>query len=234
MSLPKHDAQIHIPGYNVARRDRANDARGGGVKIGITHVESSEPPFTYRDIKHMDIYRLYDNLRSIPWRNINDFNDINDKDDFFNENMLTLMDVHAPLRTLRFRKLHKPWITENIKIMIDLKNAALNKYKRKKRCEDWEYYTLLKNTLTTAIRKEKQAYIRHMSLRGSKCTWKAFSNLSLINKTKYAIPPHMKDVDHINHEFTNLVPSNQAKVQPKYEGIKPGISNVLKFHSQRE
>nr|CAI5846403.1 unnamed protein product [Callosobruchus analis] len=35
--------------------------------IGITHVESSEPPVTYRGIKHMDIYRYYLN---------EDFNDV--------------------------------------------------------------------------------------------------------------------------------------------------------------
>nr|CAI5846402.1 unnamed protein product [Callosobruchus analis] len=32
------DALIHIPGYNVAKRDRANDARGGGVSIYIKNT----------------------------------------------------------------------------------------------------------------------------------------------------------------------------------------------------
>ena len=43
-----------------------------------------------------------------------------------------------------------------IKFMMSLRNKALQKYKKIKRPEHWEYYKQIKNFTNTAIKNEKK------------------------------------------------------------------------------
>nr|CAI5828553.1 unnamed protein product [Callosobruchus analis] len=85
----------------------------------------------YRDLKNMNPTLLYDELQSIPWRNIYDIDNI-----VRNENITILTDSHAPLRTCNFTKPYKPWITSNIKCMLKLQGKALVEFKRTRSAVD--------------------------------------------------------------------------------------------------
>nr|CAI5864412.1 unnamed protein product [Callosobruchus analis] len=134
---------------------------------------------TYRDMKNMNLSVLYDELQSIPWRNVYDIDNIDGKVEFFNENITILMDRHAPSRTCNFTKPYKPWITSNITFLIKLQEKALIKFKRTRSAVDWERYKELKNHITFLIRSEKQAYLQHVTNKDKTFVWKALSNLKV-------------------------------------------------------
>lgn len=115
----------------------------------------------YRDYKNIDPNILNGHLQAIPWRNLYDLNSADEKVSFLNENLNILLNIHAPLKQSQNNKKPKPWITENIKIIIKQKNKALTKYKRLKTEQSFVNYKNIKNFLTSAIRMEKKAYIRH-------------------------------------------------------------------------
>ena len=66
------------------------------------------------------------------------------------------MNIHAPIKTSRFTKPPSPWITDNIKLMMNLRDKALSKYKRTQNVNHWNYYKELRNYTTFAIRTEKK------------------------------------------------------------------------------
>nr|CAH7726697.1 unnamed protein product [Callosobruchus chinensis] len=76
--------------------------------ILVSHRNDSHNALTYRNIKNIDLELLQDHLKSIPWDNIYDKYDIDDKVRLFNDNITVLMNLHAPLITCIFKKPYKP------------------------------------------------------------------------------------------------------------------------------
>lgn len=194
-------------------------------------------PRTYRDIKNIDENILYEHLQAIPWRNIFDIDNIDDKITFFNENMKLLMDIHAPLKTCIFKKPYKPWITDNIKLLINLKHKALQKFKRTRNPQHFQEYKDLKNFLTSSIRREKKAYLRHSLQMNTKVVWKAVKNLQIYNNQKNkTVPDNLANVNEINNYFINSIPyiRQSNNIINYYQGIKTSVNSILTFKTVTE
>nr|CAI5824394.1 unnamed protein product [Callosobruchus analis] len=205
------------------------------VDVSVSRNKAVNNMKTYRDIKNMNLSVLYDELQSIPWRNVYDIDNIDGKVEFFNENITILMDRHAPLRTCNFTKPHKPWITSNIKMLIKLQDKALVKFKRTRSAADWERYKELKNHITFLIRSEKKAYL-HVTNKDKTFVWKSLSNLKIIRKDISSIPQYMKNVSDINNYFINAISSSDSSNEKLgcYEGICSNITSFLNFRTATE
>lgn len=87
----------------------------------------------YKEIRNwsdINISQFEQDLKSIPWRNIYDMNDIDRKVDFITESLNILLDLHAPKRTVRLTKRNRqPWL-KNVINLIKMRNKALSKYKK--------------------------------------------------------------------------------------------------------
>nr|CAH7769489.1 unnamed protein product [Callosobruchus chinensis] len=79
---------------------------------------------TFRNYRNLDINALTSELKSIPWQNLYDATDIDNKIDFFNSAILQLQDRHIPIVVRTFKKPYKPWKTDNVMLLISLKNKA--------------------------------------------------------------------------------------------------------------
>nr|CAI5837296.1 unnamed protein product [Callosobruchus analis] len=195
------------------------------VYADILISDKNEPhnASTYRDIKKIDLEILDGHLRSIPWYNIYDKYDIDDKVKFFNDNIFVLMNLHAPLETCFFKKPYKLWITDNIKWMIQLQDSALAKSKRTRNPTHWKNYTDLKNSVTSAI--------QFVGKKDKKRVRKAFSDLNILHKEKYSIPPDMKDVNVINYYFISSVPQSILQGDLNYYAQHKGnyVNSNFKF-----
>lgn len=187
-------------------------------------------PDEFRDFKNIDVKQLYADVQSIPWRNIYDIDNINGKVEFFNTNIITLLELHAPIRILHFKKRPKPWITDNIKFLISLKNKAMQKFKNTKKLEDWNSYKDLRNFTTASIKREKKAYLRNQLKKDKKDIWGTLKKLNIYNKHKNkTIPDNLSDPDEINNYFINSVPptNNTINVAQHYES--QNLTTSLKF-----
>ncbi|KAJ8714529.1 hypothetical protein PYW07_002754 [Mythimna separata] len=87
---------------------------------------------TYRPLR--DIVRdCFDqDLKSLNWNEIMELQDVNDMVNEFNSRLISLMDVYAPLKTSVVKQCTHPWITENIKLMMNLRNKAHAEYLKDK------------------------------------------------------------------------------------------------------
>ena len=89
--------------------------------------------------------------------------------------------------------------------MMSLRNKALQKYKKTKRPEHWEYYKQIKNFTNTAIKNGKKAYLQFkINSNNYKTFWRDLKDLNIYSKsTNIEIPDELCDVEHINSYFAN-------------------------------
>lgn len=186
-------------------------------KLNFESSDSINKYITYRNFKSLDHTRFQADLRCISWHNIYDIENVDDKLQFLNENIIQIFDYHAPLKTFRCTKPFSPWYTDNIKLMCCLRDKALSKWRRTKNPNHREYYKQLRNYTTEAIAREKKAYCEWMMIRSKprEC-WKFLKQNEFIpNKNKNHIPDHLKKPDQINDFFVNSLPC----ITPSEESI---------------
>lgn len=75
---------------------------------------------TCREFKHFNIAALRDDLDNIPWNIIYNLQDIDGKIHF----LYNILLKHAPLVTRTFQNSSKPWIMDNVEILLKLRDKA--------------------------------------------------------------------------------------------------------------
>lgn len=191
---------------------------------------------TYRNFKFFNHEFFLNDLYAIPWYFIYDIDSIDDKISFLNNNLLRLFDLHAPLVTITITKPLQPWITDNIKLMIKLRNKAFKEYKKYKSLGKWEYYKSLRNLVTASIRREKRAYLEYSAANDSiKNIWAKLikSNIYSKKKNNIKIPLHLQNANEINKFFINAVNSSSAPDQDLLqfyrENLKQNITETFEL-----
>lgn len=180
-------------------------------KIEITVSAKVGKTFKYRAFKNINLDNFQNDLVTIPWDVIYELTSIDDKVEFLANNLLELFDIHAPMKTynIKSKRSYAPWITENIKLMQNLRENALKKYKSTKKSQHWEYYKQLRNFTTSAIRSEKKAYLKNKFENSTiKQKWKELEKVNLSKKRNVSIPENLKDVNRINNFFVNAANPN--------------------------
>nr|CAH7729994.1 unnamed protein product [Callosobruchus chinensis] len=168
---------------------------------------------TFRNYRNLDISALTSELKSIPWQNLYDATDIDNKIDFFNSAILQLQDRHIPIVVRTFKKPYKPWKTDNVMLLISLQNKARMKFKKSKSQPDFEHYKRIKNLTTSTIRLEKKSYMEQMILQNPNNVWKSLHTLSMSSKHKnYEIPDTLNDVNDLNEYYINSVPKSNLSL----------------------
>ena len=180
--------------------------------LKVCDVKSGPRIFSYRNFKNFDYEKFEFDLFEIPWYIIFDLNSVDEKVDYLINNLTYLFEVHAPMITSRFTRPYAPWITDNIKIMISIRDKALKRFKNTNNIYHKNFYKDIRNYTTQAIRREKKAYFEHKIKNGTpKQNWKLLRNNNCmpIKKNK-EIPVHLSDLNVINDFFVNGVPQTSA------------------------
>lgn len=183
---------------------------------------------TFRDYKHIDTAAFHRDLESLPLPAMYHIDDINDKVKFLTCSLLRLFDRHAPFITRKFSKKPAPWLTDNVRLLMELRDRAKSRYRRTGRAGHWEYYKSLRNLTTSALRNEKRAYFEFISRDGSSRA--IFRNLDYLdikskNRRTVDIPGHLSDAGKINEHFLNNIVD--TGVMPQY--INHPVRNVQSF-----
>lgn len=196
-------------------------------------VNKKKDTIIYRNLKDINLIYFQRDLESIPFDNIYEIIGIEEKISFLDNALINIFNIHAPLKNLTIRKKpFQPWITENIKRMQKLRDAAFREFKRTKLPGKWEYYKSLRNLTTSSIRLERKAYYRHKFKNCSvKEKWQELNKLTP-SKIK-DIPEGFRDVDKLNDFFVNSTNSNypvdQQLLNFYLNSRKNNIISLLKF-----
>ena len=67
-----------------------------------------------------------------------------------------ILDTMAPVRTIQIRTKYAPWLSDNTKELLKLRNNAQAKANQSRNQDDWRAYKNLRNTATARMRTEKK------------------------------------------------------------------------------
>ena len=187
-----------------------------------------------RDYKNIDPERFRLDAQQLAWDSIYYENNIDRKLDILNNNILYLINKHAPLQRKKVRKKNiAPWITDNIKLLMRLRDKAHSKYLKNKTPAKLQTYRELRNYTKHALIREKISYFNQFSLKKGKEFWNNANRLNLTKDEAREIPANISDPNLLNtyywscSQITNSV--SKDKINFYNSNIYPNITSNLHF-----
>lgn len=173
----------------------------------VSHIIGVPPPKTYRDFSRFDHDQMQQAMTMLPLGVIYQFDHIDDKVGILNHYLLDIFNFFAPYKTRSFGRKSAPWLTDNLKLLMSLRDKAHKKYLQTRSPEHFTYYKDLRNFATTACRNEKRAYLNSKFSSGdSRVLWNTVKQLNVIGRGSNVLPPQFGNADEINDYFIDSIP----------------------------
>lgn len=174
--------------------------------VAVDLAVSRQPPSVLyravRDFRSSSVECFRECLAVAPLHRIFSMEDVNDKVGFFNHTLLGLYNCYFPLRQVRITKPPAPWMTDNLKFLMNLRDNAHSRWRRTRAEGHFKYYKTLRNQTTLLCRLEKKNYYQYCVDSGNmKSIWKDFNASS-----RYQIPDSLSDPNSLNEFYTNISP----------------------------
>lgn len=220
---------------DVANMEDISDHALVSCKFNIKKEVRKAKMVTYRDYRSFNYENFLNDLNSIKWDNIFDIVDVNDMLQFWNHNINELFDLHAPYKTVRVTKPPAPWLTENLKLLMRIRDKAYLKYKKCKTNQLWSEYKDIRNLVNRSVKLEKKAYFNHTLKTNPRYFWQSLRRLNISN-SKRQVTSDLTNVDGVNDFFINQATQLTANLNTnpdilkKYENSKhPNIDEEFVF-----
>ena len=166
------------------------------------------------DYSKLDKEALLDELTNIDWISIASIPSIDEAAYTFSDQLMNVAKKCMPVKKIRVQRHDEPWITEEIKEKIELKNKIHKLAKTVNNDQSWKLFRQARNDLTSTIRKRKLEYIKELDIRvsskdnfGTKHWWKLVKTfLSKKGCSSDSIPSiqHNDRVYYTNQEKADL------------------------------
>lgn len=186
------------------------------VEFNIKKDKPSPRIVTYRPIKNIIMDLFSRDVDSICWDYFHTSLDLNGQVLALNTIITTLFDLHAPLKTSRFKGPPHPWITETVKTMMRIRDDYHRRYKLNKCDTLKDCYKTMKHIVVAAVESEKTAFFsQHINknIHNPKKLWKNLKNNILTNEHNGGeLPPQFNDPDLINSHFLNVPGSGLVRI----------------------
>ncbi|KAG7299107.1 hypothetical protein JYU34_017608 [Plutella xylostella] len=182
------------------------------VELNLKKIKPKPRWIVYRPLQDINITQFNSDLNSIDWENIKTLGNLNSMIDTFNDYVIRLFDLHAPEKRILIKHNSYPWITETVKLMMELRDNAHKKYRISKSDTHRQCYLDLKKLVNCAIFNEKRAYFEqniNKNIKNSATLWKNLKNTALRSHTEPCLPKHLQNPDKINQHFLDL-PGNSS------------------------
>ena len=107
----------------------------------------------------MQFKTLQKDLDTVPWHVLEIFDDIEDRWFLWKHIYVSILDEHAPLRAMKKRRKQVPWITEEVREIMRVRNSLWKKARKTKDEQTWLEFRLARNYVTAEMRRCKRAYL---------------------------------------------------------------------------
>jgi hypothetical protein len=160
---------------------------------------------SFRNFKGINIRNLSADAMNLPWKDVDLFNNIEEKVDFVNNLCTSLLDKHAPLRTIRVTRPPAPWIDDNIKYLMKCRDAAGRISRRNKTQQNIDKYKNLRNKVKQLIRNNKLKFLHNVlnPKLPSKVLWKNIHKYGVSNNNELKFNNNIQ-LDQLNNYFSTL------------------------------
>lgn len=127
------------------------------------HMPKQEPRMiTCRDFSNFSKEEFCNDIISLPWKDIYNATDIEDKVFIFNSYFTSTVDKHAPMKTFKAKNKSAPWMTKEIRKLLKKRNKARKKCIVSKSDVDYECFRTLRNKAKQEVKKAKERYYSNL------------------------------------------------------------------------
>ena len=119
---------------------------------------------TRRDLSKFEDEKFIRDISEVDWRELYSTDNPSEKAEHFESTFSTVLNRHAPFKTSRVTRPPAPWLTDEIKETMELRDRYKNKFNKQKQhqesrqetMETFNIYQGLRNTVTHLIRAAKR------------------------------------------------------------------------------
>ncbi|XP_039450533.1 uncharacterized protein LOC120429543 [Culex pipiens pallens] len=162
-----------------------------------------------RNFRNVDVLQLQAEYQAKDFQRFYESNDVEEKTALLTADLQDLLDRHAPERTIYVRDERTPWITQQIKQTIELRDLALKLYKRnpnrRRGDQQWLEHSRLHDRANSLIHAAKTRYAdQHFGHElPAKKLWCNLRREGIHNSTKSGPPAEGIDADDLNRFFSD-------------------------------
>lgn len=122
-------------------------------------VPSYQPQvLSYRDYKRINLEKLFSDAAEMPWSCVELMVSVDEMVSTFTGMVLSLYDKHAPVRTIRIKRLPAPWITDEIRKMMRERDSLRRRFIKTGDELLRNRYRRLRNGVNQSLRNSKIKY----------------------------------------------------------------------------
>lgn len=158
-----------------------------------------------RSFKSFNNDNFLTDLNLIDWDVVLNASSLEDKVNIFNSILTELFDVHAPLRPIKLKHLPAPWLSADIRVLMNKRNRAKFKYKHNPTAENLLKYKSLRNKCSRLCRTAQRKYI-HTSINNKNCAkvWKFLDTMGISRDRKSSLFDGSVDIESLNAHFSSV------------------------------
>ena len=183
---------------------------------------------TRRDFRNFNEKMFVKDMEKAPWGNILAVadDDIDNKVTIFENIYSEIINKHAPYRIFRVTRPASPWLTDDIRKLMDTRDQYKNKFNLDKTPETEEIYKTLRNTVCQAIRRAKIKTFNdkiNSKIKNARQFHQAFKNFSVVESSCNNENECNIDPDLLNSTF---IKNNNAKLNEDL--VTDEVNEILK------
>ena len=124
------------------------------------HCKVPKPPppslVTRRSYKNFSKSDFEKDLSFVPWSILDIFDNPDDKVHIFNALFLDVLDMHAPLKTVRVKRNPAPWVTKSIRDEMDRRNSLYRVFKKYRSMVSWDAFKAQRNCVRSSTTQSQE------------------------------------------------------------------------------
>ena len=218
------------------------------LSYGLKKPKYKPKMVTRRDLKNFNEEKLTDDLARTDWSELYNANNSDDKANIFERKFTTILDKHAPQKTFRVTRPPSPWLTDEIKSQMDLRDRYKNKFNQQREsmenenitAQTFEIYRGLRNKVTHMIRSSKIRLFEdkiNSKMKNPKSFHSALKNNSVVDNKRQNSTHTTPDPTLLNDCFlaNNNAKIDEAAIEKEVKRIlKEKLLPTFKFHKISE
>ena len=142
--------------YNQNNSNGTADHNSLEVAIKIKGQIGSPVEVKKRSLKNFDTLRYTTTIENIDWTSLYNTENISIAANFFENNILQILNFEAPMQTIQIKNNHRTWVSVETRDLIKTRDTARDLAKNTQSLTDWNCYRKLRNRCTASLRTDKK------------------------------------------------------------------------------
>ena len=159
------------------------------------------------------------------WENISLADDADGQLNLFNHNFLRILDRHAPVKTIKVRYRHSPFVNNEIKELMKKRDRLHRVARQTKNFCDWDSFRAVRNEVKKTLREAEKRYVQNEIYKNKEpnAMWKVIRRC--VPRKEVSQPVYTRDMKELADEFNIFYTS--VGVKAAEESKKIAIANNL-------